>query len=94
MPDTTVRAWEWRKAAGGWTTDADRGPRGRAFHAYDVNDNAACQVSLGLMATCEEPNEGSHFCEPCMEFVRLHPEGRAKRVYDADGRLIDGTQSD
>lgn len=84
---STEPPWEWRKAAGGWTHDTDRGPHGRLFHAYDVNDNAACYPHGGLAASCEEPNEGSHLCPDCIEFVKANPAGRDKRVY-IDGRLV------
>lgn len=68
------RPWAWRKASGGVV------PKGlRVFHAYDVNDNAACQPSAGLMASCEVPNEGSELCEDCMVIVRTEPWGRERR---------------
>lgn len=70
----TVRAfvapWAWRKAIAGWTFDTDRGPDGRLFHAYDQDDHAACDPGMGLMHSCEEPNEGSHLCPSCVAVVR------------------------
>lgn len=68
------RPWEWRKSQGGLTLDSDRGPKGRAFHAYDSSDWAACTPYCGLIASCEEPNEGSHFCPACMVIVRGYPD--------------------
>lgn len=67
--------WDWRKASGGCIPQ-----NRRIFHAYDMNDNAACRPSLGLVASCEEPNEGSEFCEDCMGVVRSEPWGREERV--------------
>lgn len=69
--------WEWRRATGGWGHPNDQ--HHKMFHAYDVNDNSACVPSLGLAATCEPPNEGSHLCPLCMDEVRLHPGGRLRR---------------
>jgi hypothetical protein len=81
MPDpkspVSTQAWEWRKAIGG----AIPQPRS-AFHAYDVNDNAACDVGYGLLASVQEPHEGSELCLACMEFVKANPAGREERVYD------------
>lgn len=75
MATTAVKAWDWRKALGGCV------PKGRLiFHAYDVNDNAACSPSHGLLESIEEPNEGSEFCHDCMDVVRLTPEGRPARA--------------
>ena len=66
-----VRPWDWRKASAGVV------PKGwRIFHAYDVNDNAACEPSYGLAASCEEPNEGSELCPDCIDVVRAEPGGR------------------
>lgn len=66
-----TRTWDWRKAEAGVV------PKGqRIFHAYDVNNNAACEPHCGLVASVEEPNEGSEFCHDCMDIVRLTPEGR------------------
>lgn len=73
-----TKPWEWRKASGGAI------PKGRRiFHAHDVNDNCACEPHLGLMESCEEPNEGSEFCEDCIEVVKAMPAGREKRDYAA-----------
>ncbi len=73
-------SWEWRKAAGGWCADTDPSSHERLFHAYDINDNAACEPLLGLAATCEQPNEGSRFCPACMETVKAMPAGRPERI--------------
>lgn len=74
-----MSTWDWRKAWGGacFLTDPDF----RRFHAYDINDNAACAPHLGLGRSCERPNEGSDFCPACMAVVRVTPEGRPKRTY-------------
>lgn len=88
MSDTQVRPWEWRKAAGGWMLDTDR-PGDRLFHAYDVNDNAACEPVIGLGASCEEPNEGSKLCPACVSVVVENPAGRDRRLpphHPADDR--------
>lgn len=84
MQNVMVKPWDWRKSQGGWSRPIDSGPRGRAFHAYDVNDNAACDVSLGLIRSIEEPNEGSHCCPDCIEFVQANPAGRDKRTYPSE----------
>lgn len=62
----------WRKADGGWWIDGDA----PIFHAYDINDNAACSPNYGLMATCEQPNEGSELCASCIDVCRMAPSGR------------------
>lgn len=68
--------WEWRKALAGVI------PKGRhIFHAYDVNDLAACEPGCGLVASIEEPNEGSELCLDCIEVVRTNPAGRPEREY-------------
>jgi hypothetical protein len=69
------RAWDWRRGWGGVSPSHEY----ETFHAYDVNDNAACVPSIGLMESKDEPNEGSKFCETCMDIVRSTPEGRPKR---------------
>lgn len=73
--------WDWRKAAGGVLLGDDflSTPPVRVFHAYDVNDLAACSPSCGLAATSEEPNEGSVLCQQCVEAVKANPAGRDKR---------------
>lgn len=76
---SAARAWDWRKASGGAIFATDLGPHGRLFHAYDVNDNGACEASLGLIASCEPPNEGSRLCPACVEVVKAMPAGRDKR---------------
>lgn len=63
MPES--RLWEWRKAAGGAWADTDPAPE-RLFHAYDQEDQMACEPWLGLGRTCEEPNEGSSLCPVCI----------------------------
>lgn len=73
--------WDWRLAQGGCVPSSNRRDGIRYFHAYDVNDNAACEVSLGLVASCEPPNEGSPFCPDCIEVVKATPAGRDKRIY-------------
>lgn len=80
MPDTARRGpWVWRKSDGGWRLTAD--PDGeRLFHAYDINNNAACEPTIGLGATVEEPNEGARFCNACVSVVKSLPEGRAPRA--------------
>lgn len=70
-----VAPWDWRKASGGWTLDTDHGPNGRLFHAHDEDNHAACESSMGLVASCEEPNEGSHLCPACVEVVRPRNRG-------------------
>lgn len=76
MGTVTQAAWEWRKShpITGWLLE----PIG-AFHAYDVNNNAACDPRMGLYASIEEPNEGSQLCAVCMEFVKANPAGREPR---------------
>lgn len=78
MTATMRTGWDWRKAAsfGGVWLATDHGPRQRRFHAYDADDLAACEPSCGLVATCEEPTEGSDFCPACMDIVRRSPDGR------------------
>lgn len=75
--------WDWRKAVGGCVPYSNLRDHVRYFHAYDVNNNAACEPSLGLIASCEPPNEGSHLCPDCVEFVKANPAGREKRVYSS-----------
>lgn len=70
----TIAPWSWRKASGGCIP----GNR-RIFHAYDVNDNAACNDAYGLVASCEEPNEGSELCSDCVEVCKAKPAGREPR---------------
>lgn len=85
VPSAARRAWDWRKAWGGWTLATDHGEHGRLFHAYDVNDSAACDPPIGLARSCEPVNEGSHLCPDCMTIVRRQPQGRPEREYaDAD----------
>ena len=63
--------WDWRKALnGGWMHDSDRRDDVAYFHAYHAENTSACEPSLGLIASCEEPNEGSSFCPDCMDVVR------------------------
>lgn len=85
MNQTTQRAWEWRKASdlGIMLLDRDQELGRHIFHAYDVNDNAACCVSVGLIASVEEPNEGSELCPDCATFVSVHRSGRELRDYSA-----------
>lgn len=75
-------AWEWRKASGGWWFPSVETPSTRKFHAYDVNDNAACSPGAGLVASCEEPNEGSDLCPECIDVVKAEPWGRERVVYE------------
>lgn len=87
---STHAPWSWRKASGGiwlgddrWVADPTNrlGKRvERVFHAYDVNDNAACEPMCGLVASCEEPNEGSLLCSQCIPVVQENPAGRSARV--------------
>lgn len=79
--DALCRPWDWRKAIAGCTPPSNRRDGVRYFHAYDVNDNAACAVELGLIASCEEVNEGSPLCPDCIEYVKAHPAGRDKMIY-------------
>lgn len=75
------RAWDWRKADGGFSLETDRTGE-RRFHAYDVNDNAACEPSCGLVATGEEYLEGvSPQCPVCLQITQDRPNGNRKRVY-------------
>ncbi len=85
MSTETTQPWEWRKPSGGWTLPSDR--PARRFHAFDVNNLAACAPSFGLIASCEPPNEGSLLCADCVEVVRDQPAGRDLRsaVRAADG---------
>lgn len=73
--------WDWRKAAGGWPIRTD--PEFRKFHAYDVNDNAACDPILGLCATSEAANEGVPLCDECVAIVKAEPCGRELKVYSS-----------
>lgn len=75
------RPWEWRKSAGGWTLASDGATR--RFHAYDVNNNAACEPSNGLFVSVEEVNEGSDLCPSCAGIIKAEPEGRPKIDYAA-----------
>lgn len=70
--------WDWRKAAGGWPMRND--PDYRNFHAYDVNDNAACDPMIGLISSAEELNEGSTLCHECVAIVKAEPHGRDVKV--------------
>jgi hypothetical protein len=97
-----MRGWEWRKAAGGYEMPADRGPQGRAFHAYDGSNLAACDSSKGLCSSCEQPGDGSHFCPDCMSIVvfgdQLTISGGvwlsvSRSSYQA-GKLSNGTPAD
>jgi hypothetical protein len=79
--------WAWRKASGGiWIGDDEAHGYGgdlridRVFHAYDVNHNAACEPSCGLIRSAEEPNEGSPLCGQCIAVVKTEPAGREARV--------------
>ncbi len=63
-----MAAWEWRKASGGLTFRTDPYPE-RLFHAYDMNDNAACDPGLGLVATCEPLTPASKRCPRCILIV-------------------------
>lgn len=76
----TTRPWEWRKAYAGVLLHNDQPGGRRLFHAYDVNDNAACSPSCGLVASCEEPNEGSELCPDCTIIVGEQPAGRPERI--------------
>lgn len=78
------RAWDWRKADGGFTLETDRDGE-RRFHAYDINDSAACEPSCGLGATGEEYVDGvSPQCPVCLQITIDKPEGYRKRVYARD----------
>jgi hypothetical protein len=79
------RAWDWRKAVGGCTPSSNHRDGVRYFHAHDVNDNAACETSLGLRASCEPVNEGSALCPDCIEVVQAQPAGRDRRVFQPGG---------
>lgn len=70
--------WEEKWPAGG-----DR--REQLFHAYDVNDCAACTTLLRLATSVEEPNEGSSLCLACRAQIRRQPLGREPQV----GSLIE-----
>lgn len=80
MSDGQRQPWEWRKAWGGWRFATDTSER--LFHAYDVNDNAACEPSMGLWQSCEEPNEGSALCAACVDVVTTTPAGRERIAYE------------
>lgn len=73
--------WEWRKAEWGvcLRTDLSAGELVRLFHAYDVNNLAACEP-CGLIGSCEIPNEGSSLCPDCVLVVQDTPEGRPERI--------------
>jgi hypothetical protein len=74
--------WDWRKADGGFHLETDRTSGERLFHAYDVNDNAACEPNCGLSVTGEEFVDGvSPQCPACLEVVQDKPNGNRKRVY-------------
>jgi len=81
---TVIMAWDWRKAEWGCVPQ-----QRRIFHAYDVNHNAACAPAYGLVASCEEPNEGSEFCRDCMDVVRLTPEGRPAKNGSAEQGAVE-----
>lgn len=68
-----MNGWDWRKSSGGVTLPSDTAAGERLFHAYDGDDLAACSPGYGLLASCEEPNEGSRFCRPCMVAVKAGP---------------------
>lgn len=73
------KPWDWRKASGGWTLPTDH--PNRLFHAYDINNHAACAPSLGLAASCEDPTEGSTYCAECIAIVQATPGGRERIEY-------------
>jgi hypothetical protein len=73
-----TQPWTWRKGLGGFIPPSST--PGKPFHAYDVNDNAACIDGYGLAASCEPPNEGSSLCAECVAAVKSLPAGRDKRV--------------
>ena len=80
MTTTQTKPWEWRKAYGGIWFHRVETPERRIFHAYDVNDNAACEPAFGLVQSCEEPNEGSTLCPECIEVCKAEPAGRPPRT--------------
>jgi hypothetical protein len=61
----------WEKK---WPTGGEL--REQLFHAYDVNDYAACTTLLWLATSVEEPNEGSSLCLACLAMIRRLPLGR------------------
>lgn len=69
-----VFTWEWRRGQGAPFVTPDGVER--RFHAYDVNDNAACRPMWGLIQSIEEPNEGSNLCPECMAVIKAEPAGR------------------
>lgn len=79
--DSYAKPWDWRIALNHALFDVDGKP---TFHAFDVNNNAACEPLFGLVATIEEPSEGSNLCRSCMEFVRDNMAGRSLRVWDEE----------
>lgn len=85
---TRQRPWSWRLGYNHGLFDVPRGVP--TFHAYDVNDSAACDAGFGLAGTIEQPNEGSHFCPRCILATAELPEGRAKWVY-VDGKRTSST---
>lgn len=82
MAERITKAWDWRKAIGGWTLPSDIPVR--RVHAFDVNNNAACSPSHGLIKSIEPPTEGSLFCDDCIAVVKAQPEGRPEREYRRD----------
>lgn len=65
-----TKLWDWRKAYGGVWANTDPYPE-RLFHAYNSEtDNMACEPTLGLGQSCEDPNEGSHLCPACINVIK------------------------
>lgn len=76
MSAVATRAWDWRLALNHEFFDVDGV---ETFHAYDVNNNAACEPMYGLISSVGPPNEGSNLCRDCMTVVRSQPRGRSPR---------------
>lgn len=74
------RTWDWRKTGSGWTFATDPSTE-RLFHAYDVNNLAACDPTKGCFGSVEPVNEGSRLCPACQVIVKAEPEGRPKRDF-------------
>lgn len=73
--------WDWRIGYGGFSHRPDIRDGIRYFHAHDVNNMSACDVSIGLMESIQEPSEGSPFCPDCIKFVKENPAGRDKYIF-------------
>lgn len=61
--------WEWRIALGGFTPPADHRDGVGYFHAYDMENKAACEPLISLIESCGEPTEGDRFCPDCLAIV-------------------------